>query len=98
MLIQLDLAARVVPIALAATIFALIMAITNFAASLSEALGGYCYGRLQAVWGEPGAYQGVIILSIGFAALCWLFVPALRRARPEWWEIEALPQAITEPK
>ena len=86
MLIQLDLAARVVPVALAATLFALIMAITNFAASISEAMGGYLYEWLQIEAGEPVAYQAVILLSMLFAAGCWLLVPALRRAQPGWWE------------
>jgi len=85
MLIQLDLAARVVPIALAATLFALIMAVTNFAASISEAFGGYLYEVLQADFGEPLAYRAVVLLSMLFAASCWLLVPRLRRAQPQWW-------------
>ncbi|MGE0622931.1 MAG: hypothetical protein AB7I04_23720 [Pseudomonadales bacterium] len=85
MLIQLDLAARVVPIPVAATLFALIMALTNFAASLSEALGGYLYEYLQPVSGELAAYRWVVLISMGFAASCWLLVPGLKRAQPEWW-------------
>lgn len=84
-LIQLDLAARVVPVALAATVFALIMALTNFAASISEAFGGLLYDRLIPVIGEPAAYRWVVVLSMAFAAGCWLLVPRLRRERPGWW-------------
>lgn len=85
MLIQLDLAARVVPVALAATLFALIMAVTNFAASISEAFGGYLYEMLQVDFSEPVAYRAVVFLSMLFAASCWLLVPRLRRAQPQWW-------------
>lgn len=86
MLIQLDLAARVVPISVAATLFALIMALTNFAASLSEALGGYLYEYLQADMSELAAYRWVVLLSMMFAASCWLVVPGLKRAQPQWWQ------------
>jgi hypothetical protein len=85
MLIQLDLAARVVPVALAATLFALIMALTNLAASISEAFGGYLYELLQSDFGEPVAYRAVVAFSMLFAASCWLLVPWLRRAQPAWW-------------
>lgn len=86
MLIQLDLAARVVPVVLAATLFSLIMAITNFAASISEAIGGYLYEWLQADISEPAAFQVIVVLSMLFAAASWLLVPGLRRAQPGWWQ------------
>ncbi|HEY5646075.1 MAG TPA: MFS transporter [Pseudomonadales bacterium] len=97
MLIQLDLAARVVPIGVAATLFALIMALTNFAASLSEALGGHLYEFLQTGMSELAAYRWVVLLSMLFAASCWLVVPSLRRAQPQWWWRGA-PLAGDEPR
>jgi len=82
LLIQLDIAARLVPIEVAATVFASMMALTNLASSLSEALGGYVYDALGA--GSP-AFDAVVVLSALCAASCWLLMPRLRREVPEWW-------------
>jgi len=82
LLIQLDVAARLVPIEIAATVFASMMALTNFASSLSEALGGYVYERLGA---GPTAFDAVVVLSALCAASCWALMPRLRREVPEWW-------------
>ncbi len=84
-LIQLDIAARLVPIRVAATCFALLMALTNVSASLSEALGANLYEWLGKDFGPVLAYQAVVGLSAVFVASCWLLVPRLRREVPQWW-------------
>jgi MFS family permease len=85
MLIQLDLAARIIPARAAATLFATVMAVTNLAASGSEALGGWLYGRLSADAGPVSAFHSVVIVSVLFACSCWLLVPLLRKRVPDWW-------------
>ena len=85
-LIQLDVAARLVPLTLAATMFATIMALTNLSSSLSEGLGGWLYDIGIARLGEPNAYQAIVVLSLLVSVSCWLWVPALRRQVPAWWQ------------
>ena len=77
-LIQLDLIARIIPPRAAATLFAIVMALTNFAGSASEAFGGWLFeaAKLQ---GRDG-FSTVVAISVAFAASCWLLVPMLRRA------------------
>jgi MFS family permease len=84
-LIQLDIAARVVSIQAAATLFAAIMALTNVAASASEALGATLYEYLSNSQGAVVAYRYTVLLSSLFAASCWLFVGRLKREIPQWW-------------
>jgi hypothetical protein len=84
-LIQLDLAARVTPARAAATVFATIMALTNFAASASEAFGGWLFETARAAYGHETAFSLAVAASVSTAMACWLLVPALRRAAPEWW-------------
>ncbi len=81
-LIQLDAAARLVPIEVAATLFAAIMAVTNLASSVSEALGGALYEFLDA---GNFAFDAVVVLSTLCAASCWLLMPRLKREMPQWW-------------
>ena len=83
-LIQLDLIARIIPPRAAATLFAIVMALTNFAGSASEAFGGWLFeaAKLQ---GRDG-FSTVVAISVAFAASCWLLVPMLRRAAPQWWQ------------
>ena len=82
LLIQLDVAARLVPVEVAATLFALIMALTNLSSSLSEALGGYLYDYLNA---GQSAYEWIVLLSTLVIAVCWAWMPRLRREVPAWW-------------
>ncbi|MCX7063810.1 MAG: MFS transporter [Proteobacteria bacterium] len=82
LLIQLDVAARLVPIEVAATLFALIMAVTNLAGSISEGVGGWVYERLDA---GALAFDAVVVLSTLCAASCWLLMPRLKREVPQWW-------------
>ena len=82
MLIQLDIAARLVPVEVAATLFALVMAVTNLSSSLSEAFGGYLYEYLDS---GNFAFDAVVVLSTLFAASCWMLMPRLKRELPQWW-------------
>jgi hypothetical protein len=82
LLIQLDVAARLVPVEVAATLFAVIMALTNLASSLSEALGGYLYDYLHA---GQSAYEWIVLLSTLVIAVCWVWMPRLKREVPAWW-------------
>ncbi len=85
-LIQLDLAARVVPVRAAATLFAIIMALTNLAAAGSEAVGGWLFETAKASFGQETAFSFVVAISVAAAMSCWLLVPTLRRAAPQWWQ------------
>jgi MFS family permease len=82
LLIQLDVAARLVPVEVAATLFALIMAVTNLASSISEAVGGYLYEYLDS---GNFAFDAVVVLSTACAASCWMLMPRLKREIPQWW-------------
>jgi len=84
-LIQLDVAARLIPLAVAATLFATIMGLTNISSILSEMLGGRLYDSWRGSLGEPGAYQLVVVMSALFAASCWTMMPWLKRELPSFW-------------
>ncbi len=84
-LILLDLAARLVPLPVAATVFALIMALANLGSSLAEAMGGYVFEGATTRYGGATAYGIVIVLSVLVIASCWSCVPLLRRQVPQWW-------------
>jgi predicted MFS family arabinose efflux permease len=88
-LIQLDLTARIIPARAAATIFATVMALTNFASSASEAFGGWLFEAAKAPYGRATAFSLVVAASVAAAISCWLVVPALRRAAPHWWDYRA---------
>jgi predicted MFS family arabinose efflux permease len=85
-LIQLDLTARIIPARAAATIFATVMALTNFAGSASEAFGGWLFEATKAPYGRATAFSLVVAVSVAAAIACWFVVPALRRAAPQWWD------------
>lgn len=89
-LIQLDLSARIIPARAAATIFATVMALTNFAGSASEAFGGWLFEAAKAPYGRATAFSLVVAVSVAAAVSCWLVVPLLRRAAPHWWDAPAL--------
>jgi MFS family permease len=88
-LIQLDLTARIIPARAAATIFATVMALTNFAGSASEAFGGWLFEAAKSDYGRATAFSLVVAASVAAAISCWLVVPALRRAAPHWWDYRA---------
>jgi hypothetical protein len=84
-LILLDVAARLVPLAVAATVFASIMALANLGSSFAEAAGGYVFERATMSYGAATAYGIVIVISVLVIASCWSCVPRLRRQVPQWW-------------
>ena len=85
-LIQLDLTARTIPPRAAATVFAAVMALTNFAGSASEAFGGRLFEVGKQAYDQKTAFSLVVLVSVAAAMSCWLVVPVLRRAAPQWWE------------
>ena len=85
-LIQLDLTARIIPAKAAATVFATVMAVTNFAGSGSEAFGGWLFEVAKASYGRGTAFSLVVAVSVAAAVSCWLLIPSLRRAAPQWWD------------
>jgi len=85
-LIQLDLTARIIPARAAATVFAAVMALTNFAGSGSEAFGGWLFEATKESYDGKTAFSLAVLLSVMAAMSCWLMVPALRRAAPQWWD------------
>jgi MFS family permease len=85
-LIQLDLTARIIPATAAATVFAAVMALTNFAGSTSEAFGGWLFEAAEQAYDEKTAFSLAVLASVVAAMSCWLLVPLLHRAAPQWWE------------
>ena len=85
-LIQLDLTARIIPARAAATIFAAVMALTNFAGSASEAFGGWLFEAGKQAYDQKTAFSLVVLVSVAAAMSCWLVVPVLHRVAPQWWE------------
>lgn len=81
----LDLAARRVPRAAAATVFAILMAVVNLAAAVAEASGGYAYQVLGAAFGADSAYRVIVLASAAIVAFCWCLVRPLTRA----WAVHA---------
>jgi MFS family permease len=78
-LIGLDLAARACPPESAGTVFALLMALSNFSQSLSVWLGGEWYDRGIAWWGGQVSFNILVGVGAAFTAGCWLLWPILRR-------------------
>jgi Na+/melibiose symporter-like transporter len=78
-LILLDLAARLVPIPVAATVFAVIMSLASLGSSVGEAVGGVLFERASDGFGPDAAYRVVLFAGAIVIASCWLWVPRLRR-------------------
>lgn len=78
-LVQLDLAARYCPPAVAATVFALLMSLSNQAVGLSEVVGGQLYTTGSETWGPQTAFSALVGVGALFTAGCWLLVPWLNR-------------------
>ena len=78
-LILLDLAARLVPIPVAATVFAVIMSLASFGSALGEGIGGFLYQFANDRYGATAAYRIVLVAGVAIIASCWLWVPRLRR-------------------
>ena len=77
-LVQLDLAARVVPLETAGTAFALLMAVWNLGFAASAGLGGYLYDRWLPLWGEMAAFDALVAVGALCTSACWLVVPWIR--------------------
>jgi MFS family permease len=90
-LILLDVAARLVPARVAATVFAVIMALANLGSSIAEAGGGYLFELLGDRFDPMTAYRSVVAVSAAIVAGCWWLLPRLRRAVPEWWHRPSSP-------
>jgi Na+/melibiose symporter-like transporter len=78
-LILLDLAARLAPVAVAATVFAVIMALASLGAAVGELAGGYLYDAALEHYGPTGAYRVTLVAGACAIASCWAWVPRLRR-------------------
>jgi MFS family permease len=75
-LIQLDLAARFCPPAVAGTVFAILMAMENLAASASSSLGGILYDLVSRRWGVNTSFQVLVGTGAMLTAGCWLVLKA----------------------
>ena len=85
-LIQLDLVARIVPARAAATVFAIVMALTNFVASGSAVFGAWLFEVANESYGADAGFSLAVAVSVAAAMSCWLLIPVLRQAAPQWWE------------
>jgi predicted MFS family arabinose efflux permease len=78
-LVQLDLAARVSPLASAGTVFALLMALSNLSMSASDWLGGLWYTRLEERFGAIAAFNLLVGIGAVVTASCWCLLPLVKR-------------------
>jgi hypothetical protein len=78
-LIQMDLAAQVCPVGIAASVFALLMAASNIGISLSHLIGGVLYQRLSDVVDRSVSFQILVGIGALTTAGCWFCVPWLTR-------------------
>ena len=78
-LVQLDMAARYCPPALAATVFALLMSLSNGSVSLAEVAGGTLYTGWIETMGRARAFDTLVGVGAAVTALCWFLVPWLNR-------------------
>lgn len=78
-MIQLDLAARVVPATIAGTAFALLMALSNIGLTLSPGVGGVFYEWLRPSRGPYFAFNALVGIGALFTACCWFVTPGLQR-------------------
>jgi MFS family permease len=82
-LIQFDFAARVCPPRVAATVFALLMALSNCGMSLSILLGGYLYEFVGVWWGARISFNLLVLVGAVTTGACWLLMPWLARHAQE---------------
>lgn len=78
-MVQLDLAARHCPLKSAATVFALLMALSNVSTSLATWLGGLFYERWLETLGPNMAFNWLVVAGSAISGCCWLLAPALAR-------------------
>jgi predicted MFS family arabinose efflux permease len=101
-LILLDLAARACPPRTAGTVFALLMALSNFSVALSTWLGGWWYEQGLTLWGSRMAFQVLVGVGALCTAGCWLLWPlwlrhAVVRAQEAGPELAKLRTEATKP-
>jgi MFS family permease len=89
-LIQLDIAARVCPPESAATVFALLMSLSNGSTIVSTGVGGPMYAGFKESWGPQTAFNLLVAIGAAFTAGCWLLVPLLRRLMAQREAAEAI--------
>jgi predicted MFS family arabinose efflux permease len=82
-MVQFDLAARTCPIAVAGTLFATLMALSNLSMALSTALGGWMYDELTNRWGGSLAFTLLLMVGALSTCLCWTLVPFLKATIPD---------------
>jgi MFS family permease len=78
-LVQLDLAARVCPPQVSATVFASLMSITNIGIALSYYCGGHLYDWIAEALDRPTAFHLLVGIGAATTAACWLLAPLLAR-------------------
>ena len=80
LLVQLDLSARICPMALAGTTFALLMALSNTGESAGIYVGGDWYEALAAHFqgSRHVAYNLLVVIGAAFTAGCWVLVPVMK--------------------
>ena len=78
-LLQLDIAARLCPPRYAATVFAMLMGVSNGADSLSAIAGGSLHDWLSPSLGGTGAYDVLVVIGAAATAGAWAMVPWLAR-------------------
>lgn len=71
-LVQVDLAARVCPIEIAGTGFAVFMSATDLSDMFSSWLGGHFFDHFSATLGPHAAFQRLVGLAALCSAACWL--------------------------
>ena len=81
-LIQSDLTARIIPARAAATVFASVMALTNFAGSASEAFGGWLFEAGKQAHDQKTAFSLVVLVSVAAAMSCWPGDPGVAPSCP----------------
>ena len=82
-LIQLDLAARMCPPTIAASMFAMLMSVSNLAIIASTILGGWLYEMFSSRGGPVYSYTVVVLIGSATTALCWCLVPWFRGSLPD---------------
>ncbi|MGE0610312.1 MAG: MFS transporter, partial [Pirellulales bacterium] len=78
-MIQLDLAARIVPAAVAGTVFALLMSLANLGSGFSPGVGGTIYDMIEPSRGPYAAYNILVAIGACCTACCWFLTPGLQR-------------------
>jgi MFS family permease len=78
-LLQLDIAARLCPPRYAATVFAMLMGVSNGADSISAIVGGELHDWLSPRIGAVDAYHVLVVMGAAATAGAWAMVPWLAR-------------------